>query len=132
MSEPTGFRHFLAELKRRKVFRVTAVYGAASFGILQAADILFPRIGLPDWTVTLVAALALAGFPLALILSWAFERTPEGVHKTSPAVIGELEAIASAPAKSRWPLGIAALGGIALLGFGAWWVLVSFKPGRPL
>jgi TolB-like protein len=126
MSEPTGFRHFLAELKRRKVFRVTAVYGAASFGILQAADILFPRIGLPDWTVTLVAALALAGFPLALILSWAFERTPEGVHKTSPAVTGELEAIASAPAKSRWPLGIAALGGIALLGFGAWWVL-----GRP-
>ncbi len=126
MSESPGFRHFFAELKRRKVFRVTAVYGAASFAVLQAADILFPRIGLPEWSVTLVAALALAGFPLALILSWAYERTPDGVQKTSPAVTGELEAIASAPAKSRWPLGLAALGGIALLGFGAWWVL-----GRP-
>ncbi len=126
MSETRGPRHFFAELKRRQVFRVTAVYGAASFGILQAADILFPRIGLPEWTVTLVAALALAGFPLALILSWAYERTPDGVQKTSPAVTGELEAIAAAPAKSRWPLGLAALGGIALLGFGAWWVL-----GRP-
>ena len=126
MSESTGFTHFLAELKRRKVFRVTAVYGAASFGILQAADILFPRVGLPDWTVTLVAALALAGFPLALILSWAFERTPEGVQKTDPAVTGELEAIASEPARNRWPLGLAALGGVLLLGFSAWWVL-----GRP-
>jgi len=126
MSETRGPRHFFAELKRRQVFRVTAVYGAASFGILQAADILFPRIGLPEWTVTLVAALALAGFPLALILAWAYERTPDGVQKTSPAVTGELEAIASAPAKNRWPLGLAALGGIALLGFGAWWVL-----GRP-
>jgi len=126
MSESTGFTHFLAELKRRKVFRVTAVYGAASFGVLQAADILFPRIGLPDWTVTLVAALALAGFPLALILSWAFERTPEGVQKTDPADTAELEAIASEPAGKRWPLGLAALAGIALLGFSAWWVL-----GRP-
>ncbi len=126
MSESSGFRHFFAELKRRKVFRVTAVYGAASFGILQAADILFPRVGLPDWTVTLVAALTLAGFPLALILSWAFERTPEGVQKTDPAVTGELEAIASEPAGNRWPLGLAALGGIVLLAFSAWWVL-----GRP-
>jgi TolB-like protein len=124
MSAPRGLTHFFAELKRRKVFRVTAVYGAVSFGILQAADILFPRIGLPDWTVTLVAALALAGFPLALVLSWAYERTPQGLQKTDPAVTGELEAIASEPAASRWPLGLAALGGIALLGIGAWWVLV--------
>ncbi len=128
MSETRGPGHFFAELKRRQVFRVIAVYGAASFGILQAADILFPRIGLPEWTVTLVAALALAGFPLALILSWAYERTPGGMQKTSPAVTGELEAIASAPAKNRWPLGLAALGGIALLGFGAWWVLGRQEP----
>jgi hypothetical protein len=93
MSETRGPRHFFAELKRLQVIRVTAVYGAASFGILQAADILFPGIGLPEWTVTLVAALALAGFPLALILAWAYERTPDGVQKTSPAVTGELEAI---------------------------------------
>ncbi|MCL7960729.1 MAG: hypothetical protein M8861_11085, partial [marine benthic group bacterium] len=85
MNEPRGLKQFFAELKRRHVFRVTAVYGAACFAILQAADILFPRIGLPDWTVTLVAALALVGFPLALILSWAYERTPDGLLKTEPA-----------------------------------------------
>ncbi len=123
MSEPRGLRQLFAELKRRHVFRVTAVYGAASFGILQAADILFPRIGLPDWTVTLVAALALVGFPLALILSWAYERTPQGLQKTDPAVTGELEAIVAEPPARRWPLGLAALGGIVLLGLGVWWVL---------
>jgi len=126
MSSDSGLTRFFAELKRRHVFRVTAVYGAASFAILQAADILFPRIGLPDWTVTLVAALALAGFPLALVLSWAYERTAEGLRKTDPAKTGELEAIAAQPAANRWPLGLAALGGIVLLGLGAWWVL-----GRP-
>ena len=126
MSSDSGLTRFFAELKRRHVFRVTAVYGAASFGVLQAADILFPRIGLPDWTVTLVAALALAGFPLALVLSWAYERTAEGIRKTDPAQTGELEAIAAEPAGRRWPIGLAALGGIALLGLGAWWVL-----GRP-
>ncbi|MEJ2546230.1 MAG: hypothetical protein P8125_00270 [Gemmatimonadota bacterium] len=126
MSSDSGLTKFFAELKRRHVFRVTAVYGAASFAVLQAADILFPRLGLPEWTVTLVAALALAGFPLALILSWAYERTAEGLKKTDPARTGELEAIAAEPVGTRWPVGLAALGGIALLGFGAWWVL-----GRP-
>jgi hypothetical protein len=48
----------LAELKRRRVFRVAAVYGAAAFVALQAADLVFPRLGLPDWTVTLVVALS--------------------------------------------------------------------------
>jgi TolB-like protein/Tfp pilus assembly protein PilF len=126
MSESAGLSRFFAELKRRHVFRVSAVYGAAGFAVLQAADILFPRIGLPDWTVTLVAALALVGFPFALILAWAYERTPDGLHKTEPAQSGELEAIAAEPAGRRWPIGLAALGGIVLLGLGAWWVL-----GRP-
>ncbi|MBK5098496.1 MAG: hypothetical protein JJE01_11975, partial [Gemmatimonadetes bacterium] len=47
-----SYQRFFAELKRRKVFRVAAVYGAASFAILEASDILFPRFGFSEWTVT--------------------------------------------------------------------------------
>ena len=57
-SHDHGLAEFLAELKRRKVFRVAAVYGATAFVILQLADIVFPPLGLPQWTITLVVALA--------------------------------------------------------------------------
>ena len=50
------FRDFLAELRRRRVFRVAVVYAVASFGILQVADIAFPALKLPEWTITLVVA----------------------------------------------------------------------------
>ncbi|MBW3534897.1 MAG: hypothetical protein KY453_06730, partial [Gemmatimonadetes bacterium] len=77
----------LADLKRRKVFRVAAVYGATAFGALQVADLVFPRLSLPDWTVTLVLALVILGFPLTVILAWVFQVTPEGIRRdTSPAV----------------------------------------------
>ena len=59
----------LTELKRRKVYQVAAVYAAAAWGLLQVADIIFPRMGLPDWSVTFLFALEVVGFPLALILS---------------------------------------------------------------
>lgn len=73
---------FWAELRRRKVVRVAAVYGATVFVVVQAASLFLPRMGLPDWTVTLVVWLALLGFPLALVLAWAFEMTPDGVRRT--------------------------------------------------
>jgi len=126
MSQAPAYQRFFAELKRRKVFRVAAVYGAASFAILEASDILFPRIGLPEWTVTFVAVLALLGFPVALVLAWVYERTPAGMRRTEEAETGELEAIAAAPAGSRWPVGLSAAAGTALLLLGAWWAL-----GRP-
>jgi len=125
-----AYKRFFAELKRRKVFRVAAVYGAASFAILEASDILFPRMGLPDWTVTFVAVLALIGFPVALVVAWVYERTSVGLRKTGEAETGELEAIASAPAAIRWPIGLAAAGGTALLMVGAWWAL-GWKSSDP-
>ncbi len=73
---------FLQELKRRKVFRVIAMYAGTAFVIMEAADIILPRLGLPDWTVTFLIILLIAGFPIAIVLSWIFEITPGGVKKT--------------------------------------------------
>ena len=124
-----AYQRLFAELKRRHVFRVAAVYGATAFVVIEAADLIFPRIPLPEWTVSLVVWLALLGFPIALVLAWAFERTPEGVRPTDPAATGELDAIVAQPARRRWPAGIAALLGIVLLGLGAWWTLTRTGPG---
>ncbi len=79
------FRAFVAELRRRRVFRVAVVYAVASFAILQVADIAFPALKLPDWTITLVVAITLLGFPIAMVLAWAFDITPQGVVRTSSA-----------------------------------------------
>jgi hypothetical protein len=65
-------------LKRRKVFRLAAVYGTTAFVVLQVAYLVFPRLGLPEWTVTLVVAVALLGLPLARAVAWVFETGPEG------------------------------------------------------
>jgi TolB-like protein/Tfp pilus assembly protein PilF len=72
----------LAELKRRNVFRVGAAYLVVGWLLIEVADTVFPRLGLPEWTVTFVIALLLLGLPVALFLAWAFELTPEGVKRT--------------------------------------------------
>lgn len=69
-----------AELRRRKVIRVAAAYAVMGWVIIQVVSDMFPALNLPDWTVTLVAALLLIGFPVALLLAWAFEMTPDGVR----------------------------------------------------
>ena len=76
---------FWQELKRRKVIRVIAMYAATAFIIMEAGDIMFPRLGLPDWTVTFIIILLIVGFPITIILSWIFDVTPEGIKKTETA-----------------------------------------------
>jgi TolB-like protein len=71
-----------AELKRRNVFRVGAAYLVVGWLLIEVADTVFPRLNLPDWTVTFVIAMLLLGLPVALFLAWAFELTPEGVKRT--------------------------------------------------
>ena len=129
MSEAPSYQRFLAELKRRNVFRVAAVYGATAFVIIEASDLIFPRIPLPEWTIALVVWLSLLGFPIALVLAWAYEKTPDGMRATDPAETAELDALVAQPARRRWPAGIAALIGIILLGLGAWWTLTRTGPG---
>ena len=75
----------LAELRRRHVFRVAGLYLVVAWLLLQAANILEGSLGLPGWFDAFVTALLLLGLPLALVLAWAFELTPEGVQRTAPA-----------------------------------------------
>ena len=131
MTETPSYQRLFAELKRRNVFRVAAVYGATAFVTIEATDLVFPRIPLPEWTIALVVWLALLGFPLAVALAWAYEKTPEGLKATDPAATAELDAIVRQPPRSRWSAGIAALVGVALLTLGAWWTLARTGPGVP-
>jgi len=76
--------HLLAELKRRKVYRVAVVYAVVAFAIWQVAEITFPALHLPEWVLTFVVVIVIIGFPIALVLAWALEVTPEGIRRTAP------------------------------------------------
>ena len=115
----------MAELKRRKVFRVAAVYGGAAFVVLQVADILAEGLQLPPGFLGAISVLAIAAFPIVLFLAWVFERTPQGLRRTAPAAEGEIADIVDQPVGRRWPAGILALAGTLLLLVGGWTVLQS-------
>jgi TolB-like protein/tetratricopeptide (TPR) repeat protein len=76
-------RNFFAELKRRNVYKVAVAYVVGAWLVVQAASILLPTFGAPAWTMRLVVVILAVGFPAALILSWAFEITPEGIKLES-------------------------------------------------
>ena len=87
---------FLNELKRRNVIRVAIAYVLVAWVLLQVADVLFPSLGLPEWTTRLVAGLLILGFPLALFFAWAFELTPDGLKRDKDTKRSDATATASA------------------------------------
>ena len=72
-----------AELKRRNVYKVAAAYAVVAWLLIQAASILFPTFGAPPWAMKVLVALLVLCFPVALVLSWAFEITPDGIKLES-------------------------------------------------
>jgi len=72
---------FIAELKRRNVFRVAIAYIIVAWLLLQVADTLVPALHLPEWFTSGIALLLILGFPISIIFAWAFEMTPEGVKR---------------------------------------------------
>src|ERR1700745_832148 len=78
---------FFEEVKRRKVYRVAAAYVIAGGGIIQLASAAFPAWELPNWALRLVIVLLLIGFPIALILAWAFDVTPQGIQATPDVAV---------------------------------------------
>src|SRR5438876_3412160 len=77
-----NLRNFFAELKRRNVYKVAIAYAVVAWLLMQVASQIFPFFEIPNWAVRLVVLLLVIGFPVATILAWAFELTPEGLKRT--------------------------------------------------
>src|SRR6266403_1543856 len=91
--------NFFGELKRRNVYKVAVAYAIVGWLLIQIATQVFPFLEIPTWVVRLVIALVAIGFPVALIIAWAFEATPEGIKRTKDV---DLNAAARAPKKHAW------------------------------
>ncbi len=122
MGDLPGYQRFFAELKRRKVFRALALYGAGAFAVLQLADIVLPAIGFSERALTWLVVACLLGLPLAAFLAWTFDVTSAGMLRTAVADSREIEAITSQPRSQRWSAGLLALTGIGLLMAASWWI----------
>lgn len=108
----SSLQRLFHELKRRKVFRVAGVYALVAWGVIEVAETTAPLMGLPPWDPKLVLFLAILGLPIALVLAWALEVTPEGVKRT--------ESESSRTELSRVPGIVAMAILLALAGFGAY------------
>jgi len=86
---------FWSELRRRKVVRAAVVYIVVAWIVVEAASLIFPTLLLPDWTERLVLVLAIIGFPLAVVLAWAFELSPDGVQREQVAAEAAAESTQS-------------------------------------
>jgi hypothetical protein len=81
-------RNFFGELKRRNVYKVAVAYAVVGWLLVQVATQVFPFFEIPNWTVRFLVLLIMAGFPIALIIAWAFELTHGGVKRTEDADAG--------------------------------------------
>ena len=90
---------FFAELKRRNVYKVGVAYAVVGWLIAQIATQIFPFLEIPNWAIRLVILLIVIGFPIALIVAWAFELTPEGIKRTEDV---DFAASARQPRKHAW------------------------------
>ena len=97
---PNRLSRFWQELKRRKVIHVTTVYAGAAFVIIELVNNIAEPLHLPSWTPTLVIILLAVGFPVALIFSWIFDVTPEGIERTEPP--GEQVKAGKATVSGSW------------------------------
>jgi serine/threonine-protein kinase len=76
---------FFSELKRRNVYKVAVAYAVVGWLVIQVATQVFPFLEIPNWIVRVVIALVAIGFPIVLVIAWAFEATPEGIKRTAIA-----------------------------------------------
>jgi TolB-like protein/Flp pilus assembly protein TadD len=104
--------NFFAELKRRNVYKVAVAYAVVAWLLIQAASILFPTFEAPAWVLKAFVLIVALGFPIALVIAWAFELTPEGMKRTENVAPGEV-----IPQWSRQKFA-AMIAGLALLAAG--------------
>jgi TolB-like protein len=104
------------------VVRVAVVYAATAFAVLQAADIMLPQMNVPDWAMGLLVAFVVFGFPIALVLAWALDITPDGIKRTEPAPAESSDAATPALLGKRTVFAAALLVAVGV-GLGAGWFL---------
>jgi hypothetical protein len=92
-------KNFFSELKRRNVYKVAVAYAVVGWVIAQIATQIFPFLEIPNWIVRLVIVLIAIGFPIALVIAWAFEATPEGIKRTETA---DAMPVTAAQKKHTW------------------------------
>ena len=95
----SGLHDFYDELRRRHVFRVAAGYGVGAFVVLQAADLIFQGLPVPEWVYPALTILCLVGFPIVLVLAWLFQWTSQGIRREDPVpgeAAGPIEPAAAA------------------------------------
>jgi TolB-like protein len=104
-------RDFFAELKRRNVYKVAVAYAVVGWLLIQVATQVFPFFEIPTWAVRLVVLAIIIGFPIALVIAWAFELTPQGLKRTE-----DVGPAAARPAKSHAWIYVVAIGAALSIG----------------
>ncbi len=102
---------FFAELKRRNVYKVAIAYAVTGWASAEGASQIFPVFDIPNWAVRLVVLAIVIGFPIALVIAWAYELTPEGLKRTEDA---DRTPSGHRPAKRAWIFVVVIAGGISL------------------
>src|SRR5438132_9827806 len=103
--------NFFAELKRRNVYKVAVAYAIVGWLVVQVATQVFPFFEIPNWAVRLVVLAIVIGFPIALVIAWAFELTPEGLKRTEDV---DLAAAAKRPRHPAWIFVVIIAGAMSL------------------
>src|SRR5437867_8792490 len=93
--------NFFAELKRRNVYKVAVAYIVAGWALSQGIAQVFPIFDIPNWAIRLIVLLIIIGLPIALILAWMFELTPQGIKRTEDV---DLATAAQQPKNRTWIL----------------------------
>ena len=126
-----NFGNFFAELKRRNVYKVAIAYVVGGWALSQGIAQVFPVFDVPNWTIRLIVLLIILGLPIALVLSWMFELTPQGIKRTATA---DAMPAAAKPKKYAWiyVVGIGAAVSIGLFLLGRYTAQqTSAEIGRP-
>lgn len=110
-----SIREFLVELKKRHVYRVAVAYAIVAWAIVEVASTVVPELGLPGWITPTLILVALLGFPLALVLAWAYDLGPDGVQRTASSDATHVDRPRTPTPRRRVRPGAAVVLGIALV-----------------
>jgi len=120
--------NFFAELKRRNVYKVAVAYAVVAWLLVQVATQVFPFLEVPNWVVRSVIVLVVIGFPIAVVIAWAFEATPEGIKRTE---IADAMPATAARKKHAWIYVVIGCGAISVALFFLGRYTVAPQSGRP-